>query len=237
MKAVERSTDDGCILYDADMLANADAGLFDPVLLQQKGLVAGRAAGRGTTWFVTLDGHHAVLRHYHRGGMVAALLGDRYLWTGLARTRAWREWHLLREMHGMGLPVPQPLTARVRRYGPFYSADIVTARIVDSTSLSQRLRQQSLDIQGWRNIGHCIRRFHEAGVYHADLNAHNILIHGDGEVYVIDFDRGRRRSPGSWRRGNLNRLRRSLDKLHAQYDGFAFGETGWRALLDGYDST
>jgi tRNA A-37 threonylcarbamoyl transferase component Bud32 len=63
---------------------------------------------------------------------------------------------------------------------------------------------------------------HEYGVYHADLNARNILVGRDG-VYVIDFDNARvstapaRRSasaavPVAGAR-NLLRLRRSIDKL------------------------
>ena len=65
----------------------------------------------------------------------------------------------------------------------------------------------------WAAIGRCIRRFHDYGLCHADLNAHNILLRGDREVFLIDFDRCARRQPGMWRDANLARLRRSLDKL------------------------
>jgi len=51
---------------------------------------------------------------------------------------------------------------------------------------------------------------HAAGADHADLNAHNILLDGDGVVSVIDFDRGRLRNGGSWMRRNLARLQRCL---------------------------
>jgi 3-deoxy-D-manno-octulosonic acid kinase len=50
-------------------------------------------------------------------------------------------------------------------------------------------------------------------VQHADLNAHNIMLGENGEVWLLDFDRGRLRTPGSWRGRVLDRLARSLAKI------------------------
>ena len=53
------------------------------------------------------------------------------------------------------------------------------------------------------------------GVFHADLNLHNILVHAAGMV-LLDFDRARlyaRPLGVRARRRNLARLRRSLAKL------------------------
>ena len=80
----------------------------------------------------------------------------------------------------------------------------------------------------WREIGVCIRRFHASGVWHADLNAHNILMDRVGGIWLIDFDRGERRKHGAWGQGNLARLQRSLRKL-----GYDDAQT-WQALLQGY---
>jgi 3-deoxy-D-manno-octulosonic acid kinase len=91
-----------------------------------------------------------------------------------------------------------------------------------------------LDAEDWRAVGRCIRRFHDAGVYHADLNAHNVLLAGS-VVYVLDFDRGRYRAPGTWQAANLARLRRSLDKLARQSKSFFCTEDDWVALGEGYD--
>ena len=60
------------------------------------------AGGRGTVAFVRDGERRWVLRHYRRGGLVARLLDDRYLWTGADRTRAFREWRLLRELRAAG---------------------------------------------------------------------------------------------------------------------------------------
>ena len=85
----------------------------------------------------------------------------------------------------------------------------------------------------WISIGRCIRRFHDLGVCHADLNAHNILLSEDS-VYLIDFDRCQLRGGGLWRDANLVRLRRSLEKVAWGLPPERFGEADWHGLLDGY---
>ena len=52
---------------------------------------------------------------------------------------------------------------------------------------------------------------------------------------VLDFDRGAVRNGSGWKRRNLNRLRRSLDKIARTMDG-AFEEPDWDRLLRGYGS-
>src|SRR4029453_11025308 len=56
-----------------------------------------------------------VLRHYRRGGLIAKLSQDSYLWTGAARTRSFAEWRLLAELRRRGLRVPAPIAARYVR--------------------------------------------------------------------------------------------------------------------------
>ena len=78
-----------------------------------------------------------------------------------------------------------------------------------------------MDDARWAAIGRCLRRFHDAGVQHADLNAQNIMLGAQGEVWVLDFDRGRLREPGAWRERVLDRLARSLAKIGDQRDRLA----------------
>ncbi|MFA7557277.1 MAG: 3-deoxy-D-manno-octulosonic acid kinase [Hydrogenophaga sp.] len=227
MKPVTRTIETGHILYEGTLLDHVDEALFAPVR------TSNADAGRGTTLFFAHAGLQLVLRHFRRGGLPARILADRYFWTGLTGSRPWREWHLLATLHALGLPVPQPVAARVVRRGIFYRGDLVTERL-PARPLSTHLARRSLPAATWRAIGACIRRFHDVGAFHADLNAHNILLADDGRVFVIDFDRGELRAPGPWHEANLRRLRRSFEKLRSHNADFAFDDAAWQELLAGY---
>lgn len=229
-------TRDGAMLYDASRLSNADASLFDAQCWIRKGGAIRTPAGRGETLFIEHAGHSWVLRHYRRGGFIARLSVDRYVWTGEERTRPFREWRLLHDLYGEGLPVPAPIAACYQRYGLTYRGDLITERIIETQPLSVLLEKSPLPFAAWCAIGRCIRRFHEAGVCHADLNAHNILIDHSQRVFLIDFDRGIRRAPGPWRAANLSRLKRSLEKICRKLPWNRFSVRDWTALRDAYDS-
>jgi 3-deoxy-D-manno-octulosonic acid kinase len=224
------------MLYDASRVSNASAEIFEPEYWQSRRAVSRALAGRGLTLFIDYGGRHWVLRHYHRGGRVAALLGDRYLWTGESRARPMREWRLMSELRAEGLPVPAPVAARYVREGLFYRGDLITERIIDALPLSGWLDRGGVALTHWRAVGACIRHFHERGVCHADLNAHNILLDKAGAVSLIDFDRGTRREHGEWQQKNLARLRRSLVKIGKALPRGRFGEPEWHALSQGYAS-
>ncbi len=224
----------GAMLYDASRAGNAVPAWFDPAYWAERNEIEGEARGRGTTHFVRSGRQHFVLRHYRRGGLMARLMGDRYFWRNESATRSFAEWQLLYHLHRAGLPVPAPIAARYRRHGFLYTADLITERMVDSVSLAEQLRRRGIPILGWITIGRCIRAFHDLGVCHPDLNAHNILLVGDDLVYLIDFDRGSLRKPGLWCDSNLVRLRRSLEKITYKLPPEHFSEADWHGLLDGY---
>jgi len=227
---------DGAMLYDASRLSNADPTLFDTHNWIEKAGARRTPAGRGETIFIDHAGCSWVLRHYRRGGFMARLTVDRYLWTGEERTRSFREWRLLHELHAAALPVPAPVAARYRRHGLTYTADLITERIAGAQPLSVLLGAGALPPALWHAIGSCIRRFHDAGVCHADLNAHNILIDGAPRVFLIDFDRGTRRTAGAWRASNLARLKRSLEKITRDGPAGRFSTPEWTAIEQAYDS-
>jgi len=212
---------------------------FDAAWLLASGVTTGSAAGRGEVYFLELAGRSLVLRHYRRGGLLGDLLVDRYAWTGLRRSRAWRELTVQGRLYALGLPVAMPVGARVQRPGrlsPFYRADLLTQRLLGTSTLAEALTGAGLAQEAWRHIGATIADFHAAGFEHADLNAHNVLLDDAGGVHLIDFDQGRfRAGAGRWCGRNLVRLRRSLAKLHGERPGFGFYTAGWAALLAGYD--
>lgn len=237
MKAVQVKINNRYILYDAACIENPESFGFDANYWASQDAIIGFAEGRGTTFFVQHAGEDYVLRHYRRGGMIARLSPDQYVWTGLQRTRAWREWHLLALMREMDLPVPHPVAVQVVRNGMTYSADIMTRRITHTTTLAEELLRHSLSEEAWQELGRMIQRFHYHGVWHADLNANNVLIDTEGQIYLIDFDRGRLRQPArQWQQANLDRLKRSLLKLQSRDESFYFAESDWQILLKAYFS-
>lgn len=224
------------ILYDCQSFMDTDEISFVSSDWAQRDAIVGFAEGRGTTFFVSYQGRELALRHYHRGGLIARWSPDHYLWTGLASTRAWRELRLLQKLLESDLPVPRPIAAQVVRQGLFYTADIMTQRITGARTVGQLLAAGELDKAQWTAMGAVIRRFHEHGVYHADLNANNIMRDQEGQFYLIDFDRGAiKRKRRSWQQRNLQRLHRSLTKLRAAHDPFHFSEQNWQTLLSGYN--
>ncbi|MBI3772476.1 MAG: 3-deoxy-D-manno-octulosonic acid kinase [Gammaproteobacteria bacterium] len=233
--AQEIKQGDSFILFDAAMIAAPAADFFELEYWRNSNAMVSSAQGRAAACIFRYQDHEYVLRRYRRGGWMAKLSADRYLWTGLEQTRAWCEWHLLAEMYQQGLPVPRPVATRVRRHGLCYSADLITLRLPNVETLADRLAQTALPESQWKIVGRTIRRFHDAGIFHADLNARNILLAEAGQVFLIDFDKGERRVPdSSWQRENLQRLQRSLNKIKAITADFNFDETAMQRLMKGY---
>ncbi len=156
----------GAIVRDADWPVAVDDAAIERWRAHGEAL----AGGRGSAWRVRCEGQPAALRHYRRGGLLGGLLGDRYLWTGLERTRPYREFLLTARLHARGLPVPRPLAARIQRSGPYYRGDLLTGWLPDSRTLDLRLRAQSMRAADLARVGAAIAAFHDAGLDHADLN-------------------------------------------------------------------
>ena len=225
----------GTILFDATRTAQVDAEWFSPDAWASQGALRAQPGGRGGVAIIDTPAGEAVLRHYRRGGMVAALLGDSYLFTGGDRTRSSREYRLLAELAGRGLPVPPPLAARFTRHGLAYRAALITLRIPDARTLAERVGDGAFNEALARRVGELVARFHREGAWHADLNAHNILVNHDG-LFLIDFDRGRLRRPSArWRKANLARLKRTVVKGGAREGGRMVDEVLWPALVAAYD--
>jgi 3-deoxy-D-manno-octulosonic acid kinase len=229
--AVRGPAGQGAIFTNAAPGIEVGMPWFEPRYWIARGALVGSEPGRGAAVLFEHAGRRFVLRHYRRGGLVAGISADQYLWLGEARTRPVRELQLTLRMHAAGLPVPLPLAARYEQQGAAYRADIITEYLPDTLTLAQCLAAGEVGLPVWAAIGRCIRRFHDYGLCHADLNAHNILLRGESEVFLIDFDRCARRKPGLWRDANLARLRRSLDALEDQRQEPRFDDTQWQCLL------
>ncbi len=223
--------------YRQDSSPAFDARVFDQEHFKASGHLKGIAeGGRGNTFFVEHDGAALVLRHYRRGGAVRSISDASYIYLGLERTRAYGEFQCLCKLEELNLPAARAYACRIERRGVVYSASLVTYQI-DGATLATRLVDGKVSADDWRRIGQCVARFHHAGICHADLNAHNILIDDNGTVSLIDFDRARifkpvtPASPLPWHQANIERLWRSVCKCSASkerhFDGFKELRIAW----------
>lgn len=214
------------ILYDAERFCGSavplDAparveALFDTSFWEAREGIVASAPGRGESLFVaphelsaTSDAEW-VLRHYRRGGAIAHVASKRYAWTGVERTRAFREMRLTAGLKERGLAVPAPVGACVWRHQLSYEAAFISVRIPGARPLASLLNE--IDTTVLEQVGRLIRDAHDLGLDHVDLNARNILIDHKGKAFIIDLDRCRLRDQGRWQEANLARLGRSLEKF------------------------
>lgn len=221
--------------FRTDSTPAFDASVFDVKALEARGCISGVAeAGRGGTVFFTLDGAALVLREFRRGGLVRHLSRRAYWQCGLERSRPMREFALLLQLEAKALPAPRVFAARRCRHGLFETGELVTYRL-PGVSLPACLSENAGTDTVWQAIGQCIAEFHQSGVEHADLNAHNILWDAANQtVHLLDFDRGRLHAGAvvtpetPWANANLARLHRSFERLGLPSAGAEAIESAWR---------
>lgn len=236
-----KKTATGSIAYCEHTSEHIKTTWFSVDFWRAREAVTGSSKGRYTTWFVdaSIEQKNAqqwVLRHYYRGGLIEKISRDKYLFTGLTRTRAVAELALLETLYDQGFPVPKPIAANVERSGLYYRADLIIERVEGAEDLVARLSKTAMTTEQWQALGRCIARFHNHGVYHADLNAKNILI-ADEQFYLIDFDRGElRTAKADWQKANMDRLLRSFRKELAKLPTLCFSEANWQQLHAAYST-
>ena len=205
----------------------------DAALLTEQRIVSTASAGRGTTLFISIDDQTLVLRRYRRGGMVRMLSERHYIWTGLSRTRAWQEFNVLLALQALDLPAPKAYAVEVIRRGPMYSASLIS-HFLPGETLGDQVISKPVSNDVWLQLGRCIARFHNAGLNHADLNVHNVLITEDEQVALLDFDKARfEKINGAWCKANLDRLKRSLNKVVSSGPAH-YVDDNWQQLIMGY---
>lgn len=232
---IEQKARDICLI-NSQLDNHLSFELFSPDFWQQRDAITGTAQGRGTTYFIKHDNNQWVLRHYYRGGLIGRLIHDSYLYLGLNKTRAIREYALLAKLNSLGLPAPAPIACKISRHGLYYRADILSERITNANDVFTITQSQQLSEMLWQKIGATIANFHHYGIYHHDLNIHNILIDDQQKIWLIDFDQGEEREQGAWQQDNMSRLLRSFHKEKTKNPQMLWTEESWQPLLSGYQS-
>lgn len=182
---------------------------------------ASRPLGGGRGGVRTLPGG-LVIRHCRRGGALGGLLGDRH-WSPES---AWDEMRISETLLREGVAVAEVLAVRAEKHGLTWRLDVVTRTIEDAATLRDCLAGEAP--RGFPRlppaapVAAAVRRMHDSGLWHADLNLQNILLTRHGEARIIDLagSRLRRPLPERARLDNIARLYRSLEKQHLRVPRF-----------------
>jgi len=174
--------------------------------------------GRGEAYGVSLGGAPAVVRHARHGGLLAPLLGDLYI----GAPRFYREAALARRLAEGGVRTPDVLAGVRYRAGPAHRADVATAQAagVDLVELFYGERPPSGDARAaaLAAIGRLVRRLHDLGFIHPDLQLRNLLVRAaagrEADAWLLDVDtcRPMRANGDAERARNLERFYRSWAK-------------------------
>ena len=194
-----------------------ERGDLDFLLQGKAGGPARAGSGRGPLARILLAGQPAVGKRALHGGLLGPLIGRLYFGNrrGLDQVRAAVRLGLA------GVPTPTVLAfGSARAFCPFCAQAIVTRELQGAQNLFElaggapppRRRRDLLLL-----CADLVRRMHDAGFLHADLNLSNLVLERGptGEtLHVVDLDRGRFRQVVSpeLRLRNLARLLRSYEK-------------------------
>jgi len=107
-------------------------------------------------------------------------------------SKAREEWHMAHRALSKGIPTPVPLAMAERRKRRFLQdAFLITQAIVPSSPLIELIPKGGHEELLFRTA-RLLRGAHEAGLFHQDLHAGNILVGmEEKELYLIDLHRSR----------------------------------------------
>lgn len=179
--------------------------------------------GRGETYAVRLGPADAVVRHARRGGVPALFSEDWFL----GAPRFLHELLMARALANAGIATPPVLAGVAYRAGPGYRADVATARapgrdlatILFGPAAPEGAARTAL----LASVGRAVRRLHEVGYIHPDLQLRNVLVsEGEGAapaVTLLDVDTCCRLAGADRgaRARNLRRFYRSWEKWNERH--------------------
>lgn len=181
--------------------------------------------GRDNIFLLEIDGNFPVsLKLYSHGGIFKYLFPKYFFFTN----RFLHEFHLYRDILKNELPIPEYLGGFWRKERGFYKCGVITRYISDTITLEIFLNDVLTPIEDKYHIliksGKAIKKMHDLGIFHYDLQIRNILVHKQSKsIYLIDFDKAKRMPPLNLfcRSLNLMRLKRSFIKRDITIDFFA----------------
>ena len=165
------------------------------------------------------DGVELFARRGRRGGLIASILSDVYV--GIT-PRPLTELAVTVEAVRRGIPVAEPMGAMIEWLSPVLYRGFFLTRAVRGMTLWECLKTDDDPTVRTHVLGQAravIEAMHDKGLFHADLNLHNLLVtqaRDSFSVVVVDLDKSRLFDApltAAMRRANAACLMRSARKL------------------------
>lgn len=195
----------------------AELGARLAALMRERGSGVGN---RGGGFELKLNGAPALfVRCFRRGGLIRFLLSDVYFG---AVPRPLRELRVSLAARRRGIAVVEPMGAMVEWVVPMVYRGCFLTRALEGMTLWQFLKVDDDRLVRLHVIEQArltIDTMHRRGLYHSDLNLHNLFVTKIGEsftVIILDLDKARLHPPPldeALIHDNLTRLARSARKL------------------------
>jgi TP53 regulating kinase-like protein len=144
-----------------------------------------------------------------------------------AKIRSYRTAHepqLMHEAKLVGVPTPRIFLVDMKNTA-------ITMEFVEGKQVKQVLppashkERQELCVK----IGELIGKMHKHGLIHGDLTTSNIILSGEGKIFLVDFGLGEKNAELEARGVDLHLMKRALQSTHCQ-----FAEECFRNVLRGY---
>ena len=222
------------VRHDWEAALPLDALLAGAPLVEWGAPVSHDLAGRDRVEVLATPRGEIVAKRLSRGGVLGGLCRHTYF----DRWRPAREAALAENLAARGCATPPVAVARALRRGCGWQLDLATARVAGARDLLDAL-QRALGPDGSPGTagqlagraGRTVRRLHDAGLRHRDLQLKNLLVPADADaaadLVVLDLDRCRLDGTLGLdqRLDSLARLGRSTAKA-GLLDGAAAGGLG-----------
>ncbi|HOV32892.1 MAG TPA: lipopolysaccharide kinase InaA family protein [Candidatus Hydrogenedens sp.] len=184
----------------------------------------------GVFLFHSKENIQALFKLYTHGGNFSNFFSKFYFMTN----RFLHEYYLYIDKLRNNIPVPDYLGGFwIKKYG-LYKCGIITKYIPYAITLEEFLNSDSFLLSKKQEIlnqcGSVIKKMHDIGILHNDLQLRNILIDTDSNsIFLIDFDKAKFKTNlnNFYRSQNLLRLKRSFIKRDIDLNLF-------NLLLSGY---
>jgi 3-deoxy-D-manno-octulosonic acid kinase len=205
------------ILYLRRDLARSAPAMF--AMLGRRNAAGGAGNRMGGFPIKLADGLELFVRINRRGGFAQLLSRDVYLGV---RARPVRELAIAAEAGRRGIPVAEPIGAAVEWVAPIAYRGAFVTRALTGMTLWEFVRTDDDPYVRGHVLGQArqaIDKMHRLGLFHADLNLHNLFVTQSRDSFaiaILDLDKARLFAApvsSAMRARNMARLRRSSRKL------------------------